>query len=262
MAGPPHAAPKTHRVLVASGADAWLDAVRRALSGEAVATSEARSGRDALARAREEEGRAFALVLLDAFLPDLTGLGLCRLLREDEVTAEVPIIVVSRFSDEIDRILAFEHGADDFLEFPFYGRELASRVRAVLRRNGRTLRRTPGPERHFGPLRVDLQRALVEVDGERVRLTAREFELLRVLVENEGKVLQRRTLLEQTGEPEDATTLRVVDTHVKGIRRKLGAARGCIETIRGVGYRFQPDRADMRSDRERERDAASDRAPF
>ena len=151
---------------------------------------------------------------------------------------ETPILMVSALSSETDRILAFENGVDDFVAHPFFARELASRVRAVLRRTSRFVPTTTKHEGgQYGPLRIDNQRAEVAVDGTRVRLTLREFEVLQTLVEREGRVVAREDLMAGAA-GDNPASLRVVDTHVKSLRRKLGRVRHCIETVRGVGYRF------------------------
>jgi two-component system alkaline phosphatase synthesis response regulator PhoP len=228
------------RVVVASADPGWREEVCGALSDPGLEVVEAKSGAEALEAATCADAPLGAIVV-DAFLPDVTGLGLCRSVRESPGLGSIPLVMVSGFASEIDRVLAFENGVDDFVACPFYDRELASRLRAVMRRDAR---RGPaersGGRSQFGALKVDLRRASVEVNGRLVRLTLREFDVLRRLIEHEGRVLERGELM---GDPtgHDAASQRVVDTHVKSIRRKLGEARHCIETVRGVGYRFSSD---------------------
>ncbi len=228
--------PPVQRVLIASASGDWCERVARALEDPGVEVLEVRTGRAALETAQQDSA-APAAAVVDAALPDMTGLGLCRRLRESERSGELPILMVSRFAEEIDRILAFENGVDDFLPDPFFDRELASRLRAVLRRDGKPSPMAAAGRLQRGPLRVDPERAVAELDGRRLELTLREFELLQQLVENEGRVLRREDLA-PPGEDGLAPNPRVVDTHVKALRRKLGRARRCIETVRGIGYRF------------------------
>ena len=195
------------------------------------------------------------LVLLDLMLPDMPGTEVCRRLRADPRTAKVPIVMVTAKSDEIDRVVGFEVGADDYVTKPFSVRELLLRIRAVLRRvhpddatpsvNAmHTLPAQPGHPsdvRTVGRLRLDVGGHRVWVDDEPVRLTALEFKLLQTFVERQGRVQTRDHLLNDVWGIEADITTRTVDTHVKRLRDKLGAAGTYVETIRGVGYRFQID---------------------
>jgi DNA-binding response OmpR family regulator len=172
-------------------------------------------------------------------LPDLTGFGLIRLVREAPDLASVPVVVVTRFADEVDRIVAFELGVDDYVTKPFFPRELSGRVRAVLRRaaapeSGPRERRV----RRLGEVRLDPDARTVAVGEAPVSLTPREFDLLACLMDEAGRVLSRSRLVERVWGDDSAAGHRSVDTHVKTIRRKLGPGRRHIETVRGVGYRF------------------------
>ena len=178
------------------------------------------------------------LILLDTVLPDVSGLGLCRMLRESGDGGRIPIVVVSGHASEVDRLLAFEAGADDFLAKPFYAAELSARVAAVLR--GFTER--PGdvhaPMRRAGALHVNLASGVAVLQGRRLDLTGKEFEILATLVSQPGRVMKREQLVARVWGATGPQSGRAVDAHIKSIRRKLGEARRCIETVRGVGYRF------------------------
>jgi two-component system response regulator AdeR len=151
------------------------------------------------------------------------------------------VMFVSGLCDEMDRIVAFENGADDFVNEPFSPRELSARVRAILRRRVRRARDEAAGDVQAGGLRLDVGASLAELNGERLRLTLREFEILHLLAQNEGRVVRRGELLRAL-DGETAASERLVDTHVKSIRRKLGASRDLLETVRGVGYRLDSAR--------------------
>jgi two-component system phosphate regulon response regulator PhoB len=190
----------------------------------------------ALRAVREEP---FDLVLLDLMLPDLPGTEVCKRLKADPQTAHIPVVMVTAKGEEIDRIVGFELGADDYVVKPFSVRELVLRVRAILRRS-------EGPsdveERFvFGRLEVDRAAHRAWVDGEEVAFTALELRLLTMLHDRRGRVLSRDLLLDEVWGSHVDVTQRNVDTHVKRVREKLGAAGEYIETVRGVGYRFRSE---------------------
>ena len=191
--------------------------------------------RDALRLAREQPPD---LVLLDLMLPDLPGTEVCRALRSDPALAEVPVLVLTARADEVDRVVAFELGADDYVTKPFSVRELMLRVQAILRRGRGPTK--PAGTIALGLVRVDRLSHRVWVVGAEVELTALEFKLLLTLVDRRDQVQARATLLADVWEIHAGITTRTVDTHVKRLREKLGPARGCIETVRGAGYRFAP----------------------
>jgi two-component system phosphate regulon response regulator PhoB len=170
----------------------------------------------------------------------------CRELRRHELTRSTPILFLTARDNEIDRVVAFEIGADDYVSKPFSVRELVLRIRALLRR-AKMPKEKPanGGEASFERLRVDPEAHQAWVDGKEVALTALEFRLLHTLMSRRGRVQTRTQLLEDVWGVHADVTTRTVDTHVKRLREKLGEAGAYIETLRGVGYRFkdQPDEA-------------------
>ena len=187
---------------------------------------------------RSITGRPPDLVILDLNLPVLSGDEVCRILRQRQETRQIPIIMLTARTSESDRVTGLDLGADDYVTKPFSLRELAARVRAVLRR-----RRASADEarqaRYTGKhLIADFDAVAVTVDTKPVKLTRREFELLRFLVENRNRVLSRDRLLERVWGYDRFIETRSVDVHVGRLRAKLGAAGQQIETVIGLGYRF------------------------
>jgi DNA-binding response OmpR family regulator len=178
-----------------------------------------------------------SLILLDLNLPFIDGLEVCRLLRGRASSAAIPIIMVTARTGEADRVAGLELGADDYVTKPFSLRELVARVRAVLRRPPPAIgEQHPGYQ--GGRLAIDFEAVSVRVAGSPVRLTKREFELLRFLVENRNRVLSRDRLLERVWGLDRQVETRSVDVHVGRLRGKLGQAGRQIETVIGMGYRF------------------------
>jgi DNA-binding response OmpR family regulator len=179
------------------------------------------------------------LVILDLNLPVLSGSDVCRLLRQRPATAHIPIIMLTARTSEADRVSGLDLGADDYVTKPFSLRELAARVRAVLRRRGGPTADAARPQVYRGEhLVADFDAISIAVDGSPVRLTRREFELLQFLVENKNRVLSRDRLLERVWGYDRFVETRSVDVHVGRLRAKLGAAGQQIETVVGLGYRF------------------------
>ena len=183
------------------------------------------------------------LVVLDLMLPDISGTEVCRRLRSEPSTQRLPIVMLTARSAEIDRVLGFEVGADDYVSKPFSPRELVLRVGAVLRRV-----LPPGEDAAemgagitIGSLTIDVPRHEVRVETEPVPLTALEFKLLLDLASRRGRVQSRDALLERVWGYAPGIETRTVDTHVKRLREKLGQAADYIETVRGVGYRMRDD---------------------
>lgn len=173
-------------------------------------------------------------IVLDAALPDASGIEVCTVLRKDPSTRRSFLVVASTNSDEDDRVAAFEAGADDWIRKPFSTRELLLRVRAILRRRGRRL---PEDTLTLGPLRIERAARRVTVSEERVELTRREFDLLLRLADGRGRVQTRESLVAELW-PDEAPSLRVVDTTVKRLRRKMGPSGAWIRTLRGIGYQL------------------------
>ena len=178
-----------------------------------------------------------SLILLDLMLPDGSGLDLCRKLKADQSTNSIPIIILTAKDDEVDKVVGFELGADDYVTKPFSVRELILRIKAILKRKVQKPEVTE-VEREFGELRIDSDSHEVFVNDEEVSLTALEFRLLKQLVDRRGRVQTRDQLLSDVwGYSADITT-RTVDTHIKRLREKLGPIGKYVQTIRGVGYKF------------------------
>jgi two-component system alkaline phosphatase synthesis response regulator PhoP len=179
-------------------------------------------------------------VVLDWMMPQPDGLAVCRSLREDPSTRMIPVLMLTARGEEMDRVLGLEIGADDYIVKPFSVKELCARVKAVLRR---TQRQEFAEERvlESGGLTVDISRHMVKKGGNPVELTAKEFDLLAMLMKNSGKVLTRDTLLDKVWGVEYFGDTRTVDVHVRYLRQKIEdnpESPSYIQTVRGVGYRF------------------------
>ena len=229
--------PKKPLILVVDDEADILETLVYNLQQEGYRTRAAQSGSEALKCSRERP--VPDLVLLDLMLPDISGTEVCRELRSDDALRRVPVVMLTAKDAEIDRVVGFEVGADDYVTKPFSVRELMLRVRAVLRRAKDTPTRTPEKRLTFGRMAVDPEAHQLWVDGEEIILTALEFRLLVTLLERRGRVQTRTTLLEDVWGIHADITTRTVDTHVKRLREKLGAAGEYVETIRGVGYRLR-----------------------
>jgi len=224
------------RVLIVEDERDIRDLILLHLQRDGYQVATAGSGEDGLLQVKQSPPD---LVLLDLMLPGMSGLEVCRRLRQEPTTATLPILMLTAKADEVDRVVGLELGADDYVVKPFSPKELVARVRAVLRRS------RPGPTAPplaFGGLVVDVGAHQVSVGGESVTLTPKEFDLLRALAEAQGRVLSREFLLDRvwgytrSGEIESRT----VDVHVRRLRMKLGAEGMRIRTVKSVGYRFDP----------------------
>jgi two-component system, OmpR family, phosphate regulon response regulator PhoB len=234
---------KATTVLIVDDEADLLSTLEYNLEQEGYVTRTAATGAAAIIAAQQEP--IPDIVLLDVMLPDCSGKDVCRTLRQLPALRDVPIIMVTARGEEIDRVVGFEVGADDYVVKPFSIRELVLRMRAILRRATTT---TEGDavlqavDIRFGALRVELERHRATIgggpDATELPLTALEFRLLTTFMQRRGRVLTREVLLADVWGLSPELTTRTVDTHVKRLREKLGAAGEAIETVRGVGYRF------------------------
>lgn len=221
------------KILVADDEEDVLALVTSSLKAAGYSTLNADDGPAALASAREHMP---ALIVLDLMLPGMSGLEVCKALKSDSATKGIPIIMLTAKADEVDRILGFELGADDYMTKPFSPRELALRVQSVLRRTNAPVE--PESVLKHGDISVDRVRHQVFIRGKEIELTATEFKLLSTLIERRGRVQSRDVLLNDVWGYESSIDTRTVDTHVRRLREKLGKTADCIETIRGFGYRM------------------------
>lgn len=200
---------------------------------------EAEDGEQALKLAQRDKPN---LVILDLMLPGLSGLELCKILRERPDTASIPILMLTAKAGEADKVVGLEMGADDYLSKPFSPREMVARVRAILRRTDSSGAppETP-PSYHKGALKIDFSTYEVFARGQQIRLTLKEFELLRFLVQNSNRVLSRDQLLDRVWGGETFVTPRTVDVHIRRLRKAVeedDRKPRLILTLRGVGYKF------------------------
>lgn len=178
------------------------------------------------------------LILLDVRLPGGDGRLVLKSLKANAATSAIPVIMLTGMSSEGDKVLALNLGADDYVVKPFGALELLARVQAVLRRAGPGL--APGRAAEAGGLRMDAETRRAEIDGRPLRLQAREFEVLFLLLRHAGKVLSRQFLIENTSSYGEAVETRSLDTHIKNLRKKLGKRESLLETVPKVGYRLAP----------------------
>lgn len=221
-------------VLIVEDDDDTARKLEQILTGHGYTAQHARTGAEALDSLPDP-----GLVLLDLGLPDLDGHELCRRIRERSC---VPIITVSSRTDEVSRVMALHLGADDFVPKPFSTYELIARVQALLRRTAGCRRHTadgapPAEPLRAGPLRVDARARRAELDGEEIRLTRKEFDLLLLLLREPGTVRARQEIMSQVWQENWFGSTRTLDVHVGSLRSKLGSGEW-IETVRGVGYRL------------------------
>ena len=225
------------KILVADDEPDVLHLVSLNLKNAGFNVIKAEDGVSALTKARETHP---ALIVLDLMLPEMSGLEVCKVLKKETLTAQIPIIMLTAKAEEVDRIVGLELGADDYLTKPFSPRELVLRVKSVLRRASGSAE--AGDQLALGNIRIDRARYEITVGGKAIDFTATEFKLLTVLIERRGRVQSRDTLLNDVWGYESAIDTRTVDTHMRRLREKLGKAADCIETVRGFGYRIADHR--------------------
>jgi DNA-binding response OmpR family regulator len=229
---PAEAPPDTRRRVVLIEDDADIaEAISYQLERAGMHVRVARTGEEGLEAVR----KGADLVLLDLNLPGMDGLEVCRMIRRQSGTAHVPIIIVSARADEVDRVLGLEMGADDYVVKPFSLKELAARCRVALRRAGEGEAPQGYRDENW---EIEFDAYIVRYQGSEIRLTHKEFELFRYLVERSGRVLTRERLLERVWGYESEVETRSIDAHIRRLRLKLGSARRHVETVVGLGYRF------------------------
>ena len=222
------------RILIIEDEKDLAELVAFNLRGEGYSVTVAHDGDEGLQSALEAPPD---LIILDLMLPTLLGTEVCKRIKGKAATAGVPVIMLTAKGEEIDRVVGFEVGADDYVVKPFSVRELLLRVRALLRRTG-----APAPDEtlvRIGDLAIDLDRHQVTVANEQVVLTTTEFKLLHILAERRGRLQSRDTLLKDVWGYAYVGDTRTVDTHVTRLRTKLGAMGDLIKTVRGFGYKME-----------------------
>ncbi|ADG83157.1 two component transcriptional regulator, winged helix family [Thermincola potens JR] len=230
------------KILIVDDEHHIIELVRFVLQKEGFDVKVAQDGLTAI---KETENYRPDLILLDLMLPGIDGLEVCRTLRKKPETADIPVIMVTAKSDEMDKIIGLELGADDYVTKPFSPRELVARVKARLRRRTGLIKhadRKVEEEIAYGPLVVRPARYEVFLNGEKLDLTLKEYELLVLLINNPGKVFSRDFLLSTIWGFDYTSDTRTVDVHIYHLRQKIErdpSQPGFIETVRGVGYRFK-----------------------
>ncbi len=223
------------RILVVEDDEDIQELVRFNLAKEGYQITLVESGEEGLESARNDKPD---LVVLDLMLPGMDGLDVCRQLKNDPLTQHIPVVMLTAKGEESDIVVGLELGADDYITKPFSPKVLAARLKTVLRRKARE-RPADQSVIQTGDLLVDPQRHIVTVKNKPVDLTATEFRLLHFLARRPGWVFTRQQIVDAVRGPDYAVTERSVDVQLVGLRRKLGSCADCIETIRGIGYRFQ-----------------------
>lgn len=230
----------SNKILVVEDEPDIMEVVCYNLKQAGYEVAQAEDGETALAVVDEVNPN---LVLLDLMLPGTDGLEVCRLLKQKDGSREIPVMMLTARAEEVDRIVGLELGADDYMVKPFSPRELVLRVKAILRRVRSDEAVVADDERlEIGPLAVEADSHNAFADGKPLKLTATEFKLLLTLMQRRGRVQTRDELLNVVWGYEYGGYGRTVDTHVRRLRQKLGAACDYIETVRGVGYRFRRDK--------------------
>ncbi len=221
------------RILIIEDDRDIVDLLTFNLQAEGYETLEALDGRAGLAMAVRLQPD---LVILDIMLPEMDGFEVCRELKTEKQSINIPIIMLSARSQETDKVVGLELGADDYVTKPFSPRELIARVRAILRRSRPT---EHTPRMCHGLLTLDSMKHKVTVESQKINLTTTEFKLLECMASKPGQVLSRDRILDIISGDDTIVCDRTVDAHVKSLRRKLGPCKDYVETVRGIGYRFK-----------------------
>ena len=224
------------KILLVEDEEALSDPLAFLLGREGFQTIVVDSGLDALP-VFDREGAD--LVLLDVMLPGMSGMEVCRKLRE---VSSVPIIMLTAKDSELDKVLGLELGADDYVTKPYSARELIARIRAVLRRRSAETDSTTEPVLQGGPVRMDIDRHVVTVNGEEISMPLKEFELLEILLRNVGRVMTRGQLIEHVWGADYVGDTKTLDVHIKRLRSKIepdSSAPQYVVTVRGLGYKFE-----------------------
>lgn len=222
------------RILIIEDEQDVVDLLTLHLRKAGFALSTATDGATGLRKAREESP---SLIILDLLLPKMPGLEICKVLKTDIATRQIPVLMLTAKAEEIDRIVGLEFGADDYVTKPFSPRELVLRVNAILRRAKGEI--VEEKKLSIGSITVDQSRHQVTVGDRPVRLTSVEYKLLSMLMRRQGRVQARDRLLNEVWGYESIIDTRTVDTHIRRLRKKLGKASAAIETVRGFGYRIK-----------------------
>ena len=224
------------RVLIVEDEEDIRELIRHQLEKAGFETIPAGDGEEAFRKIRAASPD---LIVLDLMLPGMDGKELTKLLKSHEETSEIPIVMLTAKSEEVDRIVGFELGADDYIPKPFSPRELVLRIQAVLKRMEKKTEAKPSPPLRVGELEIDETHFEVRPKGKSIELTKTEFFLLLELVKAAGRVQTRETLLEKIWGFNSYGDSRTIDTHFSRLRQKLGKIGEGIETVRGVGFRFR-----------------------
>lgn len=224
------------RILIVDDEEDLVELVSYNLKKEGFAVDSANDGESALKKIRRE---GYDLLVLDLMLPGLQGLEMCRIIRNDQKTAGLPVIMLTAKGEEVDKILGLEIGADDYVTKPFSPKELIARIKAVLRR---TEKKIVSGRIAINDIEIDRERYTLNIKGKPVRLSATEFKLLLFLAERRGKVFSRGQLLDAIWQEEAFVEPRTVDVHIRRLREQIEkdpSEPRYIKTMRGIGYYFE-----------------------
>lgn len=226
-----------HKVLIVEDEEYIAELIKFNLEANGFTTSHAIDGIEAIDKALTVKPD---LILLDIMLPKRDGIQVCKILKATKETMDIPIIMLTAKSEELDKVLGLEMGADDYMTKPFSIRELIARIKAVMRRSNRE------KDAHsydnvikFGDMAINIDKHIVSRNGNEIELTLKEYELLKILAINRGKVLDRNFLLDEVWGYNYFGETRTVDVHIRHLRKKIGENSSMIETVRGVGYKIK-----------------------